>query len=178
MNAHKYDGVHYQVVTMNMRDGSVQGHAHGCADLKRGKAKFAEPSQANDFMDVESKHDAWLDYNADFIAECEHDGCDPEAGRCNNAYDIQWLPCADAVPAFTEEQEVAAFTEICACGEVVTGGGQGKCLGCTLDEAAAAQQPQVTTRVGRKWTYVFVDGEEVAYVRNDMVALVLATLGA
>jgi hypothetical protein len=152
MNAHKYDGVHYQVVTMNMKDGSVQGHAHGCADLKRGKAKFAEPSQADDFMDVTSKHDAWLDYNADFLPECyDHENCDEAAGRCANAYEIHWLPCADAVPAFAEEEEAP------------------------VAEAAA---PVVTTRVGRKWTYVFVDGEEVAYVRNDMVALVLATLGA
>lgn len=154
MIAHKYDGVHYQVVTMNMKDGSVQGHAHGCADLKRGKSKFAEPSQANDFMDVTCKHDAWLDYNADFLPECwDHENCDEAAGRCANAYEIQWAPCADAIPAFDEEVAEEA----------------------PVEETPA---PQYTTRVGRKWTYVFLGDEEVAYVRNDQVAQVLRLLGA
>jgi len=161
MIAQKYDGVHYQVVTMNMKDGSVQGHAHGCADLKRGKAKFSDPEQADMFMDVLTKHDAWLDYNADFIAECEHDGCDEDAEQCVNAYEINWLPCADAVPAFPAE----------VAGEEVTE----EDFTAVADEIAAPGK--VTTRVGRKWTYVFVDGEEVAYVRNDMVSLVLKTLG-
>jgi hypothetical protein len=140
INTEKYDGVHYQVVLMNMRDGSVQGHAAGCADLKRGKAKFAEPSQADEVWDVEVKEDAREAYNADFDEETD------------GWYDIEWLPCAKHIPAHREVTEEAPVEETPA--------------------------PQVTTRVGRKWTYVFVDGEEVAYVRNDMVALVLATLGA
>lgn len=144
INTEKYDGGHYQVVLMNMRDGSVQGHAAGCADLKRGKAKFAEPMQADEVWDVEVKEDAREAYNADFDEETD------------GWYDIDWLPCANHIPA---QREV------------------------TLDQVADAIErsqgkPEVTTRVGRKWTYVFVDGEEVAYVRNDMVALVLATLGA
>lgn len=154
INREKYDGVHYQVVTMNMRDGSVQGHAHGCADLKRGRAKFAEPSQADDFMDVTTKADAWLDYNADFLAE----------GGEDNAWPIEWLPCASHIPAgdthAVYEENFGDATPVAYQSEVVT------------------HEPVVTTRVGRKWTYVFVDGAEVAYVRNDMVALVLATLGA
>lgn len=80
----KYDGVHFQVTLMNMRDGSVQGHGAGCADLKRGKAKFAEPMQATEVWDVVTKADAWLSYNSDFLAE----------GGESNAYEIDWLPCA------------------------------------------------------------------------------------
>lgn len=40
-------------------------------------------------------------------------------------------------------------------------------------KAAAPKGPQITTRVGPKWTYIFVDGTEVAYVRNDQVQTVL-----
>lgn len=152
MIAQQYDGVHFQVVTMNMKDGSVQGHAHGCADLKRGKAKFAEPQQANDFMDVLSKHDAWLDYNCDFLPECyNHDNCDEAAGRCDNAYDIHWLPCADAIPAFTE---------------------------APAEEAPAPAAPVVVVRKGTKRTLITVNGEEVAYVLNSIADSVEAVVRA
>lgn len=89
----KYDGVHFQVVLMNMRDGSVQGHAAGCADLTRGVRKFAEPSQATDVWDVLSKEQAREGYNADFDEETD------------GWYDINWLPCAKHVPAETEKAE-------------------------------------------------------------------------
>jgi YD repeat-containing protein len=87
----KYDGVHFQVTLMNMRDGSVQGHNAYCADLKRGKAKFAEPDQANEVWDVLCKEDAREGYNADFDEETD------------GWYDIDWKPCADHIPAHREE---------------------------------------------------------------------------
>lgn len=151
--AHKYDGIHFQVVTMNMRDGSVQGHIHGCADLKRGVKKFAEPSQADDFMDVETKADAWLDYNSDFLAE----------GGPDNAYDIQWLPCAKAVPeGDTQAAYEAAFgeehTPVAYQSEVVTA------------------ETTVTVKRGPKWTYIFVNGEQVMEVRSHLADQVLATV--
>jgi hypothetical protein len=77
----------YDVVTMNMTDGSVQGHRAGCADLKRGRAKFAEPSQANDVLRVTSKAEARAEYNADFDEETE------------GWYDIEWAACANHIPA-------------------------------------------------------------------------------
>ena len=152
--AHKYDGIHFQVVTMNMRDGSVQGHIHGCADLKRGVKKFAEPSQADDFMDVETKADAWLDYNSDFLSE----------GGPDNAYDIQWLPCAKAVPeGDTQAAYEAAFgeehTPVAYQSEVVT------------------HDEEITMKVGRIWTYVYKNGDLIAEVRTADAHHVIALLG-
>lgn len=149
INTEKYDGVHYQVVLMNMRDGSVQGHAAGCADLKRGKAKFAEPQQADEVWDVEVKEDARESYNADFDEETD------------GWYDIDWLPCAKHIPAQREEAPAEDMT-----------------LDQVADAVERAQAPEYTTRVGRKWTYVFLGDEEVAYVRNDQVANVLLLLKA
>lgn len=156
INTNKYDGVHYQVVLMNMKDGSVQGHAAGCADLKRGVHKFAEPYQAEDGLwDVETKIDAWYAYNADFFAECyEHENCDETKGICANAYDIKWLPCANHVPAEPEVEE-------------------------TNDEVIVLDEPKKTdveVKRGRKWTYIFVNGEQVMEVRTELADQVLATI--
>lgn len=95
-----YDGTHYQIVLMNMRDGSVQGHAEGCADLKRGVRKFAEPSQADEAWDVLSKEEAREGYNADFDEETD------------GWYDIDWKPCADHVPATHEVVEAAPVKDV------------------------------------------------------------------
>ena len=129
-----YDGVHFQVALMNMRDGSVQGHAAGCRDLTRGAAKFAEPHQAEDIIDALSKEEARESYNADF--DEENDGW----------YDIEWLPCAKHIPADHDVVE----TE-------VTG-------------------PVVDVKRGRKWTYIFVNGEQVMEVRSEFADQVLATV--
>lgn len=151
-STHKYDGVHYQVVLMNMRDGSVQGHAAGCADLTRGKAKFAEPSQSEEVWDVITKADAWLGYNADFLAE----------GGEDNAYEINWLPCANHIEdGDTHAAYVAEFGEV------------------PQSAFAPAEAPSVTVKVGRIWTYVYAaDGSLLAEVRTDSSAAVIAALQA
>jgi hypothetical protein len=137
----KYDGVHYQVTLMNMRDGSVQGHNAYCADLTRKTSKFAEPDQADEVWDVLCKEDAREAYNGDFDEETD------------GWYDIDWKPCANHIPDHREA-------------EVKTG-----------EEVAA--QTSITTKVGRKWTYIYAaDGSLVAEVRNDQVAAVIAALQA
>lgn len=141
----KYDGEHYQVMVVNMRDGSVQVHGVGCADLKRSKSKFAdEPT----LWDCKDTADVWASYNSDFLAE----------GGEENAYDLKWLPCASHVPtADNHERYLEWFGD---------------------DHTPVAYQAplKVTTRVGRKWTYVFLDGAEIAYIRNDQVGTVIDAL--
>lgn len=78
----------YSVTLANTNDGTVHGHAAGCADLKRGAA-YKHHKDEQFTVEVETKRDAFLDYNADFIAE----------GGEENAWPVEWLPCADHVPA-------------------------------------------------------------------------------
>lgn len=158
INKNKYDGVHYQVTLMNMGDGSVQGHAAGCADLKRGKAKYAEPTQADEVWDVVTKADAWLTYNADFLAE----------GGEDNAYEIEWLPCAKHIDeGDTHEAYVAEFGDVPQ--EAFN----------TQAEELPAEAPSVTVKVGRIWTYVYAaDGSLLAEVRTEASAAVVAALQA
>jgi hypothetical protein len=95
----------FGVVLRNMTDGSVEGHAAGCADLKRkAKRGAAQPSDEPWALTVSSKHEAWAEYNADFIAECEQgaEGAEHDHEKdedCDHSWGINWLPCADAVPA-------------------------------------------------------------------------------
>lgn len=44
------------------------------------------------------------------------------------------------------------------------------------DAKADEDSPVVTTKVGSKWTYIYVNSDLVAEVRNDSAALVVATL--
>ena len=90
----------HTIALVNMKDGSVQGHEAGCADLKHKSKQADEPYT----LDVTTKHDAWMDYNDDFLAECdEHeDFCNEDRGICSNAWDIHWSPCADHVPSGEE----------------------------------------------------------------------------
>lgn len=82
-----------QVALVNITDGTVQGHKAGCADLKRGKLrKHAEEAWT---LDVESKAQAAAEYNADF--DYEVDGW----------YEIEWAPCAKAVPEGDLEAAIA-----------------------------------------------------------------------
>jgi hypothetical protein len=87
----------YRIETLNRANGSVDGHIAGCADIARVARK--EGIDRSGEWDVATKHAAWLDYNSDFIAEHEHQGCDLDAGLCGNAYTINWLNCASHVPA-------------------------------------------------------------------------------
>jgi hypothetical protein len=79
---------HY-VAVMNMKDGSVQVHADGCADLKRGK-NFAEKWQAGEAWECIDREDIREAYNADFDEETD------------GWYDMTWMPCASHVPERTD----------------------------------------------------------------------------
>lgn len=88
----------FDIVLRNMSDGSVEGHAAGCADLKR-KAKRGAKHQSDEAwsLSVSSKHDAWEEYNSDFLNECEEHKDHAALDACSHAYNIDWLPCADGV---------------------------------------------------------------------------------
>jgi hypothetical protein len=79
----------HSVSLINRADGSVDGHRAGCADVARIVKK--ERTDAPWTFEVASKREAFLDYNDDFIAEADGDE--------TNTYAINWLPCADHVPA-------------------------------------------------------------------------------
>lgn len=88
----------YEIALVNITDGTVQGHKAGCADLKRGNLR----KHAADVWEfpVDDKAEAWLNYNSDFLAE----------GGEDNAYEIQWSPCAKHVPeGDTHARYVEAF---------------------------------------------------------------------
>lgn len=82
----------YEVTIANAANGEVHGHKAGCADLKRSKA-YALHRDEQFTVEVETKREAWLDYNSDFIAE----------GGEGNAYPIEWMACAKHVPEGTED---------------------------------------------------------------------------
>ena len=156
----------FGIVTMNMKDGSVQGHAAGCADLKRGKAKFAEPKQAGCVQHVNSKWEAWEDYNSDFIAEHDHaDTCDPENGLCDNAYEIEWLPCADHVPSHPAPAKPAK-----------------KAAAKPAKKAAAKPAKKAAAKLEMKntgkYTRFYVGGKEVSYVPNELAAEIAKLLAS
>ena len=76
----------HTITLVTMKDGSVQGHKAGCADLKTTTHHVGEPWT----LEVENKHAAWMAYNSDFLAECdEHeDYCNEDRRICSNAWDI------------------------------------------------------------------------------------------
>lgn len=74
----------HKITLINLRTGEVEGHAAGCADIKRGKAKHADAPWT---FSVSTKADARAEYNADFDEATD------------GWYDINWLPCADHVPS-------------------------------------------------------------------------------
>jgi hypothetical protein len=79
----------YSVTLINKSDGSVEGHKAGCADIKRqghnDHARFGDAWT----LEVESKREAFLDYNADFLDEGQAE---------DEVYQIRWLHCADLIP--------------------------------------------------------------------------------
>lgn len=112
-------------------------------------AGCADLKRGKNFAEKYQATELWDCIDREDIREAYNADFDEET---DGWYDMTWMPCASHVPARADY--VADAIE------------------------RSQDEPVVTTRVGRKWTYVFVDGEEVAYVRNDMVALVLKTLGA
>ena len=95
----------FEITLRNMTDGSIEGHAAGCADLKRkAKRGHAQPSDEPWTFTVATKHEAWTEYNSDFLAEHDPEPeCDHDAGTCGHAWSINWLPCADDVPETATE---------------------------------------------------------------------------
>jgi hypothetical protein len=118
----------HAVTLVNMTDGSVQGHRTGCSDLSK-KLKKMESCE----LEVASKAMARAEYNADFDEETD------------GWYEIEWLPCANHVPATIDDN--------------------------IMGRVAA---PVITTKVGAKWTYIYSDGELVAEIRNDQAAAIHA----
>ena len=141
----------HNIALVNITDGTVHGHKAGCADLKRGTLR-KHADQAWEF-EVADKADAWFSYNSDFLAE----------GGEDNAYEIQWAPCAKHVPegdnharyeaAFGETTPIAYQTEI------------------------TTHEPVMEVKRGRKWTYLHIDGVQVLEVRTELADQVLATFG-
>jgi hypothetical protein len=87
----------HSITLINKNDGSVEGHKAGCADIKRqghkDHARFGDAWT----LEVESKREAFLDYNADFLDEGQAE---------DEVYQIRWLPCANHVPADAKVEDV------------------------------------------------------------------------
>lgn len=144
----------HSIALVNITDGTVQGHKAGCADLSRGKLRRHANEVWN--LEVETKHEAWAEYNADFLAE------GPESGQ----YEINWLPCTKHVPQGNEDTYEAWDAE--------QDEEHGQIAEDVLAEIVAPVNPTTTVKRGTKWTYVYVGGELVAEIRNDQVALLAA----
>lgn len=112
----------FSVALVTMKNGTVAGHKAGCADLKQTRDHDNEVWT----FDASSKNDAWLEYNADFLAECEGephcDRHDEAAGECNNAWGIEWASCANHIPALPGQTAAPTVTikgvefKGCGCG--------------------------------------------------------------
>jgi hypothetical protein len=147
----------FEIALVNISDGTVQGHKAGCADLTRGNLR----KHNNDAwtFEVQDKAEAWFDYNSDFLAE----------GGPENAYDIDWKPCANHVP---DGDKMAAYNA--AFGEDHTPVAYQAPVVETTEVSAAG----VTIKVGRKWTTMHAaDGTLIAEVRNDAYDAVSRLIG-
>lgn len=82
----------HSITLINMDDGSVAGHKAGCADIKKQANKFYSDDPWT--FEVSVKHDAWLEYNMDFIQQGEDAG----------TYPIGWRPCAKHVSQGAEDE--------------------------------------------------------------------------
>lgn len=135
----------HSIALVNITDGTVQGHKAGCADLTRGALRKHGSEVWN--LEVDSKLEAWENYNEDFLAECDDfDGdCDHENAVCSHSWSITWLPCAKQVPVHAEAPKVV--------------------------------EPSKEVKRGPKWTYLFIDGVQVLEVRTELADQVLATFG-
>lgn len=95
-------------------------------------------------FEVDTKAEAWFSYNSDFLSE----------GGEDNAYEIKWFPCAKHVP---EGDQHALYVEAFE----------------TPAEPTPAE-PVTEVKQGTKWTYVYVNGQLVAEIRNDQAHLLAA----
>lgn len=141
----------FSIALVNISDGTVQGHKAGCADLSRGSLR-CHADEAWE-LEVEDKAEAWFSYSSDFLAE----------GGMDNAYAIDWKPCANHVPdgdnqarydaAFGEDHTPVAYQT-----EVVT------------------HEDEITMKVGRIWTYVYKNGDLIAEVKTQDAHYVVSLL--
>lgn len=132
INKDKVDGVHFQVAVMNMRDGSVQVHGAGCADLKRGK-NFAEKFQAGDVWHCEDREDIREAYNADFDEETE------------GWYEMTWMPCASHVPEREEDTASVVIVRTGSKRTLITVNGEE--VAYVLNQFAEAAEAMVRTSI-------------------------------
>ena len=94
----------FSVTLANMTDGTVQGHKAGCRDLTTSRTRKGGRRvevQSEWTFETETKRDAFLDYNADFLAEGQEE---------DEVYQIEWAPCADHVPAGEVEAPTTGIT--------------------------------------------------------------------
>lgn len=83
----------HQVTIVTDTYGTVHGHKAGCADVARMVSKGQATKQSVYTETVANKHEVWLDYNQDFLAEG------------SGAYGIEWKSCAKHVPQGPEDNE-------------------------------------------------------------------------
>lgn len=75
-------------------------------------------------------------------------------GEESGAYDIDWKACTKHVPQGPEDTYAVWAAEF----------------------PQVEQKPVVTTKVGPKWAYIYVDGEQVAEVKSQFVDAVLLAI--
>ena len=96
----------FSVTLANMTDGTVQGHKAGCRDLTTSRTRKGRSvrvvAESLWTIEVETKRDAFLDYNADFLAEGQDE---------DDVYQIEWAPCTDEVPAVDYRAEAEAVAD-------------------------------------------------------------------
>jgi len=76
------------ITLITLNSGDVEGHRAGCQDVARKMKSFRGTTDWT--FEVNTKHEAFLNYNSDFLDE------GTEEADC---YQISWLPCANALPA-------------------------------------------------------------------------------
>lgn len=77
-------------ITVINTDSGATVHRTGCRDIARDlKRHGLGPYPADHYVEeATTKREAWLDYNADFIAE----------GGEENAWPFHWAPCTKDLP--------------------------------------------------------------------------------
>jgi hypothetical protein len=140
--------------------GSVHGHKAGCADIaKQVKKQHMSLEESTWTFDVDTKHEAWVNYNSDFL------------GEGSGAYDIEWKACANHIEQGAEDTEEAWENESLAETNLWTVTVE------TTKELVESPEVVTTFKKGAKWTYVYVDGTLVAEIRNDQAHLIAAAVG-
>jgi hypothetical protein len=93
----------FSVTIANMTDGTVQCHKAGCRDLTQVRRTNVVGGylrvESMFTIEVETQRDAFLYYNADFLAEGQHE---------DDVYSLDWAPCTNHVPVDVRTEEPAS----------------------------------------------------------------------